>query len=207
MESLKSCAGSLSASLYCECVDHHLLCSPSYNPSSQIPKLSLQPEISCFFYKWNPWPVTLILIILIISVIKSRVQFICGYKGFSDICLICLPLTDFKNTRWTKASKMNHNSLQSRSSWTIVSGITVWVIHRRKVSPMQYSLTWLLIATCPSIVENKSFRHFLTVLERKYSPVCCRTLTSKTENWRKTFKIKYRTQLSNTDSVSVTVDI
>ncbi|KAF3845924.1 hypothetical protein F7725_003002 [Dissostichus mawsoni] len=28
-----------------------------------------------------------------------------------------------------------------------------------------------------SIIENKSFRHFLTVVDRKYSPVCRRTLT------------------------------
>uniref|UniRef100_A0A4W6C0P2 HAT C-terminal dimerisation domain-containing protein n=1 Tax=Lates calcarifer TaxID=8187 RepID=A0A4W6C0P2_LATCA len=48
-----------------------------------------------------------------------------------------------------------------------------------------------------SIVENKSFWHFLTVLDSKYSPVCRRTLTSKTE----------REQQSNTDHVSVTVDI
>ncbi|KAF3851504.1 hypothetical protein F7725_013276, partial [Dissostichus mawsoni] len=33
-----------------------------------------------------------------------------------------------------------------------------------------------------SIIENKSFRHFLTVVDRKYSPVCRRTLTVKVEN-------------------------
>ncbi|KAF3859879.1 hypothetical protein F7725_000134 [Dissostichus mawsoni] len=32
-----------------------------------------------------------------------------------------------------------------------------------------------------SIIENKSFRHFLTVVDRKYSPVCRRTLL-KVEN-------------------------
>ena len=58
-----------------------------------------------------------------------------------------------------------------------------------------------------SIVENKSFRHFLTVLDSKYSPVCRRTLTSKTENLAEEKRLKLKTQLSNTDHVSVTVDI
>ena len=47
-----------------------------------------------------------------------------------------------------------------------------------------------------SIVENKSFRHFLTVLERKYSPVCCRTLTSKTENLAEERRLKLNTVLN-----------
>lgn len=58
-----------------------------------------------------------------------------------------------------------------------------------------------------SIVENKSFRHFLTVLDSKYSPVCRRTLTSKTENLAEERRSKLKTQLSNIDHVSVTVDI
>uniref|UniRef100_A0AAY3ZWF3 HAT C-terminal dimerisation domain-containing protein n=1 Tax=Denticeps clupeoides TaxID=299321 RepID=A0AAY3ZWF3_9TELE len=58
-----------------------------------------------------------------------------------------------------------------------------------------------------SIVENKSFRHFLTVLDSKYNPVCCRTLTSKTQNLAEERRSKLKSQLSNTDHVSVTVDI
>ena len=58
-----------------------------------------------------------------------------------------------------------------------------------------------------SIVENKSFLHFLTVLDSKYSPVCRRTLTSKTENLAEEKRLKLKTQLSNSDHVSVTVDI
>ncbi|XP_061880880.1 zinc finger BED domain-containing protein 4-like [Entelurus aequoreus] len=58
-----------------------------------------------------------------------------------------------------------------------------------------------------SIVENKSFRHFLTVLDSKYTPVCRRTLTSKTENLTEERRSKLKTQLSHTDHVSVTVDI
>nr|XP_046223416.1 uncharacterized protein LOC124046739 [Oncorhynchus gorbuscha] len=58
-----------------------------------------------------------------------------------------------------------------------------------------------------SVVENKSFRHFLSVVDSKYSPVCCRTLTSKVENLATERRSKLKTQLSNTDHVSVTVDI
>ncbi|XP_038823451.1 uncharacterized protein LOC120023496 [Salvelinus namaycush] len=58
-----------------------------------------------------------------------------------------------------------------------------------------------------SIVENKSFRHFLSVVDSKYSPVCRRTLTSKVENLATKRRSKLKTQLSNTDHVSVTVDI
>uniref|UniRef100_A0A3P8VU54 HAT C-terminal dimerisation domain-containing protein n=1 Tax=Cynoglossus semilaevis TaxID=244447 RepID=A0A3P8VU54_CYNSE len=41
----------------------------------------------------------------------------------------------------------------------------------------------------------------------KYSPVCRRTLTSKTENLAEERRTKLKTQLSNTEHVSVTVDI
>uniref|UniRef100_A0A4W5K373 HAT C-terminal dimerisation domain-containing protein n=1 Tax=Hucho hucho TaxID=62062 RepID=A0A4W5K373_9TELE len=58
-----------------------------------------------------------------------------------------------------------------------------------------------------SILENKSFRHFLSVIDSKYSPVCRRTLTSKVENLATERRSKLKTQLSNTDHVSVTVDI
>ncbi|XDV25941.1 hypothetical protein PO909_029765 [Leuciscus waleckii] len=58
-----------------------------------------------------------------------------------------------------------------------------------------------------SIVENKSFRHFLAVLDSKYTPVCRRTLTTKTESLAEERRLKLKTQLSNTDYVSVTVDI
>ena len=66
----------------------------------------------------------------------------------------------------------------------------------------------IIVCNLPlSIVENKSFLHFLTVLDSKYSPVCRRTLTSKTENLTEEKRSKLKTQLSNTDHVSVTVDI
>ncbi|CAL9706637.1 unnamed protein product [Knipowitschia caucasica] len=58
-----------------------------------------------------------------------------------------------------------------------------------------------------SIVENKSFRHFLTVVDKKYSPVCRRTMTSKTESLAEERRSRLKTQLSNTEHVSVTVDI
>uniref|UniRef100_A0A9J8C8A2 HAT C-terminal dimerisation domain-containing protein n=1 Tax=Cyprinus carpio carpio TaxID=630221 RepID=A0A9J8C8A2_CYPCA len=58
-----------------------------------------------------------------------------------------------------------------------------------------------------SIVENKSFRHFLAVLDSKYTPVCRRPLTTKTESLAEERRSKLKTQLSNTDHVSVTVDI
>uniref|UniRef100_A0A3Q3IBN3 HAT C-terminal dimerisation domain-containing protein n=1 Tax=Monopterus albus TaxID=43700 RepID=A0A3Q3IBN3_MONAL len=58
-----------------------------------------------------------------------------------------------------------------------------------------------------SIVENKSFRHFLTVVDSKYSPVCRKTMTSKTEKLAAERRLILKTQLSNTDHVSVTVDI
>uniref|UniRef100_A0A674DIX8 HAT C-terminal dimerisation domain-containing protein n=1 Tax=Salmo trutta TaxID=8032 RepID=A0A674DIX8_SALTR len=58
-----------------------------------------------------------------------------------------------------------------------------------------------------SIVENKNFRHFLSVVDSKYSPVTRRKLTSKVENLATERRSKLKTQLSNTDHVSVTVDI
>ncbi|TRY76102.1 hypothetical protein DNTS_030158 [Danionella cerebrum] len=58
-----------------------------------------------------------------------------------------------------------------------------------------------------SFLEKKSFRHFLSVLDSKYSPVCHRTLTAKTESLTEERRLKLKTQLSNTDHVSVTVDI
>uniref|UniRef100_A0A3B5PR42 HAT C-terminal dimerisation domain-containing protein n=1 Tax=Xiphophorus maculatus TaxID=8083 RepID=A0A3B5PR42_XIPMA len=58
-----------------------------------------------------------------------------------------------------------------------------------------------------SIVENKSFRHFLTVVDSKYSPICRRTMTSKIEDLAAEKHLMLKTQLSQTDHVSVTVDI
>ena len=58
-----------------------------------------------------------------------------------------------------------------------------------------------------SIVENKNFWHFLTVLDSKCSPVCCRSVTSKTDNLAGERGTKLKTQLSQTDHVSVTVHI
>uniref|UniRef100_A0A3B5R8K2 HAT C-terminal dimerisation domain-containing protein n=1 Tax=Xiphophorus maculatus TaxID=8083 RepID=A0A3B5R8K2_XIPMA len=58
-----------------------------------------------------------------------------------------------------------------------------------------------------SIVENKSFRHFLTVVDSNYSPICHRTMTSKIEDLAAEKHLMLKTQLSQTDHVSVTVDI
>ena len=58
-----------------------------------------------------------------------------------------------------------------------------------------------------SIIEHPSFRHFMKVADSKYNPVCRRTLTSKTENTTAERRSKLRTQLSNIEHVSVTVDI
>lgn len=58
-----------------------------------------------------------------------------------------------------------------------------------------------------SIVENKSFRHFLAVLDSKYTPVCRKMLTAKTESLAEERRSKLKTQLSNSQHVSVTVDI
>lgn len=58
-----------------------------------------------------------------------------------------------------------------------------------------------------SIIENKSFRHFLTVVDRKYRPVCRRTLTVKVENLAVERRLKLKTRMSNINHVSVTVDI
>uniref|UniRef100_A0A3Q3AAB9 HAT C-terminal dimerisation domain-containing protein n=1 Tax=Kryptolebias marmoratus TaxID=37003 RepID=A0A3Q3AAB9_KRYMA len=58
-----------------------------------------------------------------------------------------------------------------------------------------------------SVVENKSFRHFLTVVDSKYSPICRRTMTSKIEDLAAEKHLMLKTQLSQTDHVSVTVDI
>ena len=58
-----------------------------------------------------------------------------------------------------------------------------------------------------SIVGNKRFHHFLSVVASKYSPVCRTPLTSKVENLATERRSKLKTQLSNTDHVSVTVDI
>lgn len=44
-------------------------------------------------------------------------------------------------------------------------------------------------------------------MESKYSLVCHRTLTSKVENLADDRRLRLKTQLSNTDHVSVTVDI
>lgn len=58
-----------------------------------------------------------------------------------------------------------------------------------------------------SVVENKSFRHFLSVVDHKYTPVCRRTLSSKVENLAAERCMKLKTVLSNAQNVSVTVDI
>uniref|UniRef100_A0A3P8TSA9 HAT C-terminal dimerisation domain-containing protein n=1 Tax=Amphiprion percula TaxID=161767 RepID=A0A3P8TSA9_AMPPE len=58
-----------------------------------------------------------------------------------------------------------------------------------------------------SVVEHKSFRDFLKIVDPKYNSVCRKTLTSKTETVAGLRRDKLKTQLSNSDSVSVTVDI
>lgn len=46
-----------------------------------------------------------------------------------------------------------------------------------------------------SIVENKSFRHFLAVLDSKYTPVCRRTLTTKTESLAEERRSKFKNSI------------
>lgn len=58
-----------------------------------------------------------------------------------------------------------------------------------------------------SIVENRFFRHFLSVVDGKYYPVCRRTLTSKVDSIAEDKSMWLKTNLSKTDHVSVTVDI
>uniref|UniRef100_A0A3B3DBK5 BED-type domain-containing protein n=1 Tax=Oryzias melastigma TaxID=30732 RepID=A0A3B3DBK5_ORYME len=87
-------------------------------------------------------------------------------------------------------------------------------VHYSKNHPQQTAITKSLLSdlivgcTLPlSIVENKHFLHFLTVLVSNYNPVCRRTLTTKIESLAEGRQSKLKTQLSNTDNLSVTVDI
>eukprot|EP00063_Salmo_salar_P091248 XP_014066083.1 PREDICTED: uncharacterized protein LOC106610928 [Salmo salar] len=89
------------------------------------------------------------------------------------------PMAQFMETRVGQYS-MNHRQQKA--------------INNAILSKLAINCNWPL-----SIVENKSFHHFLSVVDSKYSPVCRRTLTSKVEN--------LATHLSNTDHLSVTVDI
>ena len=127
-------------------------------------------------------------------------QFMNNYKVFSDISVTRLPLSDLKNTRWTKRSEINHNSPQYLNFRTSVPGSTAWIIHSRKLSQMQYYLTWLLVATCP-------FLEFSAFFDSKYSHVCRRTMMPKIENLAAEKRSVLKTQLSKTDHVSVSVDI
>lgn len=66
------------------------------------------------------------------------------------------------------------------------------------------NLSLSIVELC--IVENKSFRHFLTVVDSKYNPVCRRILSSKAEDLASERCSKLKTELRNTDYVLVTVD-
>lgn len=58
-----------------------------------------------------------------------------------------------------------------------------------------------------SITENQHFRHFLSVADSKYQPVCRRTMTSKVESLVAETREKIKLLLASADHVSVTVDI
>lgn len=58
-----------------------------------------------------------------------------------------------------------------------------------------------------SLVEHSSFRHFLMVMDSKYTPVCRKTLTAKAEHLAAQRASKLKTWLSSADHVNVTVDI
>jgi hypothetical protein len=60
-----------------------------------------------------------------------------------------------------------------------------------------------------SIVENDSFRHFMAVVDSRYSPICRSTVSSALSSMAANLQDKMRQQLSSTStgSLSVTVDI
>lgn len=58
-----------------------------------------------------------------------------------------------------------------------------------------------------SMTENKHFRHFMSVVDSKYQPVCRRTMTSKIESLVAETREKIKLILAGVDHVSVTVDI
>jgi len=65
-----------------------------------------------------------------------------------------------------------------------------------------------LITNCNfplSIIDNKNFQHFLSIVDSKYTPVCRRTMTSKLEDLVSQRKLKLKAELK-IDNVSVTVD-
>jgi len=67
---------------------------------------------------------------------------------------------------------MIQSNLQSHSSWKPVLGSTVLVTRNRKLTN---SILSDLVIDCNlprSIVENKNFRHFLSVVDQKYTSVC-----------------------------------
>lgn len=58
-----------------------------------------------------------------------------------------------------------------------------------------------------SITENQHFRHFLTVADSKYVPICRKTMTSKVESLVAESREKIKLLLDSADHVSVTIDI
>ena len=83
-------------------------------------------------------------------------------------------------------------------------------MHHPQQKAITNSILCDLVISCNmplSTVENKSFRHFLSVIDSKYNPICRRTLTSRVEVLTAEKHSTLKTQLSNTDHISVTVDI
>lgn len=58
-----------------------------------------------------------------------------------------------------------------------------------------------------SIIEHKSFHHFLSIVDNKYSPVSRRTITSKLDSLVADRQMKLKNELAMGNNVSVTVDI
>ena len=81
--------------------------------------------------------------------------------------------------------------------------------HARQKAITNAILTDLVIGcSMPlSITENEHFRHFLSVADSKYLPVCRRTITLKIESRVAEIKEKIKVSLAGADHVSVTVDI
>ncbi|KAK0151144.1 putative AC transposase [Merluccius polli] len=85
--------------------------------------------------------------------------------------------------------------------------LTIRDTQGRRPSLNQSSIISSFHATCHSLIEKPSFRHFLSVVEEKYSPVSRCTVTRRLSELAADKEAKIKLKLQTTDTVSVTVDI
>ena len=113
--------------------------------------------------------------------------------------------------RWKVNSDDDASRKQCKLSFFVTVGEPVYSTRHPRQTAITNSIVSDLVVQCSpplSLVENVHFRHFLHIMDPKYTPVARSTLSAKMiPHLVETTKARLSEQLENVSYVSITVDI